>query len=635
MKPPPPDPTRLLRRLAWAGAVLSFGLIVLGGVVRITGSGMGCGDHWPRCDGVWFPPLDLPTMIEIGHRWAAALVSIVVLAMAAVAWTRHRSERRLRDPATLAVIVLIVQVLLGAVTVKLSLPPAVVIIHLANAMVLLAVILVTALRATKPGASPTATQVTGAHSAPLRHSAHRLVMGTAALGFAVILFGAQVANFHAGLLCLGFPLCNGSMLPPATPMAFLPWVHRALAFGFLAVVVGLAARLCRRTDPASRALRQSVALVAAATVLQIAVAAAMVLELLPPTLRALHLLVGTLVWAALVILVFHSGRTPATGTEPAGPSLVADLITLTKPRIISLLLVTTVAPMFITPAGLPSVSLVIWVIIGGYLMAGGANTINMWFDRDIDDKMSRTRLRPIPAGRIPAAWGLAFGIGLGLVAFAIFWYRVNPLSAWLALGGLLVYVFVYTIWLKRTSPQNIVIGGAAGAFPPLVGWAAMTGRLDLAAIYLFAIIFYWTPPHFWALALIKRGEYARAGVPMMPVVRGEARTKFEMLAYTLILLPLTLMPTFFGALGAFYGVAAALLGARLLWYCIQLLREQSSGPLAWRMYRYSLLYLALLFVAMGIDRAIPFGHRARNVPVLILDRPEQDLATPGVGHQGH
>jgi heme o synthase len=160
----------------------------------------------------------------------------------------------------------------------------------------------------------------------------------------------------------------------------------------------------------------------------------------------------------------------------------------------------------------------------------------------------------------------------------------------------------------------------------------MTGRLDLAAVYLFAIIFYWTPPHFWALALIKRGEYARAGVPMMPVVRGEARTKFEMLAYTLILLPLTLMPTFFGALGTFYAVAAAVLGARLLWYCIELRRETTHGPVAWRMYRYSLLYLALLFVAMGIDRALPFGHRAVPVPILILDQPDQDLATPAGGH---
>jgi protoheme IX farnesyltransferase len=628
------DPTRLLRRLGWTGAGLAFGLIVLGGIVRITGSGMGCGDHWPRCNGEWFPPLDVPTMIEIGHRWAAALVSVVVLAMAAVAWTRHRTDRRLRNPPGLALLLLVVQVLLGAVTVKLALPPWVVIIHLANAMVLLAVIIVAALRAGEPGAEVAERD----HAAVTRHPAHGQVVGAAALGFVVILFGAQVANFHAGLLCLGFPLCSGAALPPANALAFLPWAHRALAFGFLALLVGLAIQLSRRSDPASRRLRRSIGVVLAVTVLQIGVAAAMVLELLPPALRAAHMLVGTLVWAALVVLVFHSARTPSApvvAPSMARPSIVADLVTLTKPRIISLLLVTTVAPMFITPAGLPSVSLVLWVILGGYLMAGGANAINMWFDRDIDDKMSRTRLRPIPAGRIPAIPGLAFGIALGLMAFAIFWYRVNPLSAWLALGGLLFYVFVYTIWLKRTSPQNIVIGGAAGAFPPLVGWAAMTGRLDLAAIYLFAIIFYWTPPHFWALALIKRAEYAKAGVPMLPVVHGEERTKFEMLVYTLILLPLTLMPAFFGALGAFYGIAAALLGARLLWYCIQLLRERSVTPLAWHMYRYSLLYLALLFVAMGIDRALPFGHRTPAEPVLILNQPERELATPTGGHHGH
>ncbi len=312
---------------------------------------------------------------------------------------------------------------------------------------------------------------------------------------------------------------------------------------------------------------------------------------------------------------------PRLATLDPTPSLAGDLVTLTKPRIISLLLVTTVAPMFITPAGLPSLSQLLWVLVGGYLMAGGANAINMWFDRDIDSTMSRTRLRPIPSGRISPATGLVFGIALGAAAFAVFRYLVNPLSAWLALGGLLFYVFIYTIWLKRTSPQNIVIGGAAGAFPPLVGWAAMTGRIDLAAIYLFAIIFYWTPPHFWALALIKQADYAKAGVPMMPVVRGEARTKYEMLVYTLVLLPLTIMPTLFGALGVFYGVAAAVLGARLLWYCVRLLRERSITPVAWQMYRYSLLYLALLFVAMGVDRALPFGHRAPARDVIILDHP--------------
>jgi protoheme IX farnesyltransferase len=632
------DRTRLLRRLAWTGACLAFGLIVLGGVVRITGSGMGCGDHWPRCNGEWFPPLDFPTMIEIGHRWAAALVSLVVLATAAVAWLRHRAEPSVRNPATLALVLLTLQVLLGAVTVKLSLPAWVVITHFANAMVLLAVLIVTALRTSELG-RPESSTITGL-ARRRRHSAHGLVMSVAGLGFVVVLFGAQVANFDAGLLCLGFPLCNGTLLPPSAPLASLHWGHRILAFGFLALVLALVVRVSGNSGSGGSRLRRAAGLVLAVTIIQVGVGAAMVLGLLPPGLRAAHLMVGTFVWATLVMLVFYSARTPALEAEskgdlPHGPTLLADLVTLTKPRIISLLLVTTVAPMFITPVGLPSPVLVFWVVLGGYLMAGGANAINMWFDRDIDYKMSRTRLRPIPAGRIPAKAGLAFGIGLGLTAFAIFWYRVNALSAWLALGGLLFYVFIYTIWLKRSSPQNIVIGGAAGAFPPLVGWVAVTGHLDLAAIYLFAIIFYWTPPHFWALALIKQGEYAKAGVPMLPVVRGERRTKFEMLAYTLILLPLTLMPTFFGALGAFYAVAAALLGGRLLWYCIRLLRESTTAPVAWQMYRYSLLYLALLFVAMGVDRALPFGHRLAPAKVLILDQPERELATPTGGHHGH
>ncbi|HEX5633675.1 MAG TPA: heme o synthase [Gemmatimonadales bacterium] len=295
---------------------------------------------------------------------------------------------------------------------------------------------------------------------------------------------------------------------------------------------------------------------------------------------------------------------PEGGRAGERHSILADLLALTKPRVISLLLVTAVAPMYMTARGVPPISLVLWVLLGGYLMAGGANAINMWFDRDIDDKMSRTKLRPVPAGRLTATQALVFGLALAATSFAIFWTQVNELSAWLALGGLLFYVFVYTIWLKRSSTQNIVIGGAAGAFPPLVGWAAMMNSLDLTAVYLFVIIFYWTPPHFWALALLKRHDYARAGVPMLPVVRGERRTKWEMLVYAVLLVPITLMPWAFGAFGAPYAVAAVLLGARLLWYCVKLLRETTMQGTEWKMYRYSLLYLALLFVAMAVDRRL-------------------------------
>jgi protoheme IX farnesyltransferase len=288
--------------------------------------------------------------------------------------------------------------------------------------------------------------------------------------------------------------------------------------------------------------------------------------------------------------------------KPMHQSFARDLVSLTKPRIISLLLVTTIAPMFV--AGRPDWKLVLAVFVGGYLMAGGANAVNMYMDRDIDDRMARTRLRPIPSGRMRAEAVLAFGVLCATTATFLLAHVANVLTAALALAGFYTYVFVYTRWLKRSSPQNIVIGGAAGAFPPLVGWAAVTGRVDLMAIYLFLIVFYWTPPHFWALALNKQVDYRRAGVPMAPLVWGERETMRNMLWYTLILLPLTLLPVAFGALGIPYLAAALLLGGWLLLGVVRVMRATSFVKPAWSVYKYSLLYLALLFAAMVVDRAV-------------------------------
>jgi len=279
-----------------------------------------------------------------------------------------------------------------------------------------------------------------------------------------------------------------------------------------------------------------------------------------------------------------------------------DLVALTKPRIISLLLVTTIAPMFV--AGTPSWQLVVVVFIGGYLMAGGANAVNMYLDRDIDDRMARTRLRPIPSGRLTPREVLLFGILLATTATYLLAHFANVLTATLALAGFYFYVFVYTRWLKRSTPQNIVIGGAAGAFPPLVGWAAVTGRVDLLAVYLFLIIFYWTPPHFWALALLKQRDYDRAGVPMAPLVWGERETIRQMLWYTGILVPLTILPVAFGALGLLYLAAATLLDAAFLLGVIRVARRGQWMPAAWSLYKFSLLYLALLFGAMVADRLL-------------------------------
>jgi protoheme IX farnesyltransferase len=306
----------------------------------------------------------------------------------------------------------------------------------------------------------------------------------------------------------------------------------------------------------------------------------------------------------------------ARGGQGGARQRLRDYVTLTKPRIISLLLVTTWAPMVIALRGLPAASTLFWTMLGGYLMAGGANAINMYMDRDIDARMPRTALRPIPSGRMSPLHVLGFGITLGAAAFAVFALLLNLLSAVLALAGLLYYVFVYTRWLKRTSPQNIVIGGAAGAFPPLVGWAAATGQVSLTAVYLFLIVFFWTPPHFWALALVKQKDYGRAGVPMAPNVWGERETMRQMLIYTALLVPVTLAPVTYGGLGPVYGAAAALLGAWFMWGVVKVVRAPSYTQPAWALYRSSLLYLALLFAAMAVDGVVPFG-RAGAEPIIL------------------
>ena len=293
-------------------------------------------------------------------------------------------------------------------------------------------------------------------------------------------------------------------------------------------------------------------------------------------------------------------------TARVEPSLSRDLVALTKPRIISLLLVTTIAPMY--AAGSPSLWTVLLVTIGGYLMAGGANAVNMYIDRDIDDVMARTRLRPIPSGRMTPTQVMAFGVACATLATWMLAHFVNVLTAGLALAGFYFYVFIYTRLLKRTSPQNIVIGGAAGAFPPLVGWAAVTGSLDVTALCLFLIVFYWTPPHFWALALMKQVDYGRARVPMAPLVWGERETMHQMVWYTVILIAVTILPVLFGAFGWIYFASSVILNGLLMRGVLRILAAAKagapwSGP-TWWVYKYTLLYLALLFLAMAIDRAL-------------------------------
>ncbi len=292
-----------------------------------------------------------------------------------------------------------------------------------------------------------------------------------------------------------------------------------------------------------------------------------------------------------------------SAAEPVGASsrirqVVSDYVELTKPKVQSLLLFTTVTTMEI--AGDPKVSRIALACAGGYMSAGGAGAVNHWYDRDIDAQMERTASRPIPAGRVAPRSALIYGCGLALGSFILMWLTLNLLAASLAFTGFVGYVGVYTVWLKRRTWHNIVIGGAAGAIPPMVGWAATRGSLSWTAVYLFAIVFYWTPPHFWALSLLMKSEYEKVGVPMLPVVRGDAMTRQQILLYSLLLYAVTQLPFCAGAFGGIYLAASMVLGVAFVWLAALLYRRQDRRS-ALRLYLFSLAYLALLFGAMVAD----------------------------------
>lgn len=284
---------------------------------------------------------------------------------------------------------------------------------------------------------------------------------------------------------------------------------------------------------------------------------------------------------------------------------IAAYVELTKPRIVALLVFTAYCAMVAAAHGLPGWRLTAATVTGLAFSAGGAAAVNMWFDRDIDAVMSRTRHRPLPAGLVAPGLALCMGLALGAAGFMLLWRWANPLAAWLSLAGYLYYAVVYTMWLKRRTPQNIVIGGGAGAFPPLVGWAAVTGHLGVTAWALFAITFFWTPSHFWSLALYKEDDYAAAGVPMLPVVRGREATRRAMLAYATVLLPVSLVPWVAGAVPAAYAVVAALAGVWFWWGNFRLLRAKTDETTwARRTFVGSLVYLPVVYTALAVCAAL-------------------------------
>ncbi len=311
-----------------------------------------------------------------------------------------------------------------------------------------------------------------------------------------------------------------------------------------------------------------------------------------------HLIVASLAFAATVYVAALTFR----GHVEQGP--LRDYLTLTKPRIMSLLLLTGAAGVFVGAGGVPALGVFAATMVGLALACGGASALNHYLDRDIDKLMgSRTEQRPVASGRVPAERALEFGLALSACSFVLLDSLVNLPTALLALSGNLFYVLVYTLWLKRSTPQNIVIGGAAGAVPPLVGYAGAAGHLGFAAFVMFAIVFVWTPPHFWALALMIKEHYARANVPMLPVARGDAETSKQIVRYTIVLIAVTLAPVALGTFGLVYGISAFVLGVLFLLLAVELRRTLDRG-VAVKLFHFSLLYLALLFVAMAVDSVI-------------------------------
>ena len=606
--------------LAIAAVAATFGQITLGSFVRVSGAGLACPD-WPLCHGQLIPPLDYYVLIEYSHRLFGSLVILLVGALFVqtmlATLLRRGDAQRVFLPASVAFGFLIFVAVLGGITVLAHLPPLIVTLHLATAETVFAALIVSAVAArgfsleTRVAAQP-------ALPAPSRLMGWSLVVLLATM--LSILSGAYVVAEGATLACGGglggWPLCDGSLIPTTERQA-VQLAHRLVVIGALAASVMLVRTAWMERDR-SKVLGRVALVLAHLLVLQILVGALipwMQFEQFP---RVLHIALATGVWGCAVLAMALAGRWTALqasaepdagrtgrGTANAGTaSFSKDLVTLTKPRVMVLLLVTATGGMVLAAGGIPPLGVAAAVLVGGALASGGAGSINHGIEGGIDRTMVRTRQRPVASGRVSPQFAIGFGIALNAVSFVLLSSVANVLAASLAVGGSVFYVFVYTMWLKRTTVQNIVIGGAAGAVPPLVGWAAVTGGLDLPALYLFAIVFFWTPPHFWALSLLIQDDYARARVPMLPVVRGEIATQWSIFLYVLLVNVLAVM--FFlstNRLGLLYLASVLVLGGLFGYYAWRLLMEKHRAATL-RLYKYSILYLALVFLVVMVDGSI-------------------------------
>jgi protoheme IX farnesyltransferase len=620
------------QKTALATVVATILLVTIGVIVRVTDSGMGCPD-WPLCHNQVIPPLDDPrAWIEWVHRTVAAVIGFLILGVAFFAWKDHRDRRSILWPSIAAVVLVGFQAWLGRETVRLNNSGESVTAHLAAAMSLLGLLVYVTVRAFYPA------------RLPLRGGSQRftlLAVLTAASTFALLLFGSHVTAQDAGLVFPDWPLMNGTLVPIssatdalARPLYEAHALHRYVAAVVL-VFVWVTAYAAWRTQRARPAVLRLALALAVLYPIQVVIGGLQVLTQLADWTQTLHLAVGAVIWAnaaALATTSYYEARVampaavPATGGDAdrgdpdatdgrrSRGDTVRAYVALTKPRIIELLLVTTVPAMVLATRDVPSLGLsewlrlTAWTLICGSLAAGSANAINQYLDRDIDLLMTRTRRRPLPAHAVSPENALLFGLALGAISIVLMAWAVNLLSSFLTLLAIAFYVVVYTLLLKRTTPQNIVIGGAAGALPPVIGWAAVTGRVEIPALLLFALVFYWTPPHFWALALRIRKDYEAAKVPMLPVVRGVPETARQIALYTVLLVAISLVFYAVAGMGWVYLLAAVGLGAIFLWRAFTLWREAASpeGSLAQaiRLYKYSISYLTLLFLAVAVDTLV-------------------------------
>jgi heme o synthase len=607
------------QKLAAATVVTTFLLVTIGVVVRATDSGVAC-PTWPGCfDGQFLPRPDQGAQVwlEWTHRAVAALIGVLILALAFVAVRSHRDRPSILYPSLAAVALVGFQAWLGKETVRLGNSGESVTAHLAAAMGLIGLVVYLFVRSLYPA------RIAG------RGGSQRftlLAAFAAATTFALLLFGSHVTATNAWNVFPDWPLMGGTPFPTLSGDQVQAHVlHRwvAIVVGLIIAAVAVSAWRGQRRHPQLVWLAMTAA---ALYPIQAVVGGLQILTGLAGWTQSLHVALGSIIWglmAALTVGAYYEARTE---TYPAGegglggnrdrssdqPRTLRDsvraYVALTKPRIIELLLVTTVPAMVLAQRGVPSLGLIWWTLLGGSLAAGSANAINCYLDRDIDLLMTRTRRRPLPAHEVEPERAVVFGIVLGVLSFAVLAYFVNLLSAFLALLAIAFYVGVYTIMLKRSTPQNIVIGGAAGALPPVIGWTAVTGNIGVPALLLFALVFYWTPPHFWALSLRIRKDYAAAGVPMLPVVRGIAETSRQIGLYTILLVAISLVFFAVARMGAVYLAAALILGALFLRQAWVLWRQgtspEASTAQAIRLYRYSISYLSLLFLAVAVDAIV-------------------------------